>query len=906
MTLAPGARLGPYEIQSAIGAGGMGEVYRARDTRLHRTVALKLLSPAFADRSDRRQRFQLEARAISSLQHPHICTLFDVGEQDGQAFLVMEYLEGETLDDRLTRGPLPARDVLLYASQIAGALDHAHRVQIVHRDLKPSNVMLTSSGAKLLDFGLARGPILAPEMTSSTASIVPNKLTAEGTLVGTFQYMAPEQLEGKSADERTDIFVFGTLLYEMATGRRAFEGTSQASLIASILTRHPPSVSSTRAERRPDGLPDRLDHVVERCLAKNPEDRWQTARDLKAEIGWIVEGGSRIGVPAPVVRRRSREALTWAIAVAAVLAAVVALLFLSRPQEPPASLTRFAITIPPGVALLRSTGDFTYLAISPDGRHVAFVGTRAGVRRLFVQSFDSDTPRMLDGVNEPLSPFWSPDSRFIGYIAMDEGALKKVEITGGPPRTICTGFILSQPLWHRDGTIFFTLYGSGLHRVSADGGEPTQLTRVDRSAPAREINHFWPSLLPDGRHLLYMTTRLGENGQRATPIVYVVSLDSGARQEVAQVNSRMLFVPPGRVFYVHEGALLAHSFDLTSFKAIGEPVRLVEGLDYNRSSGASAFSVSDTGALVYHRSSTAFHLAWFDRSGRELATVGNSQAIGHVRIAPQGDRVAVDVVDARFGTSDIWTHDLQRGIATRLTTDVNSERLPTWSPKGDRIAFYSDRGTGSDAAGDFFSKRSDGMGEEDAFFVSVGPQFIEDWSSDGRLIAYRNETRAQGDDVWLLPLEGDKKPRPFLPTRFEEWGPRFSPDSSWLAYVSNESGRNEVYIAPVSGPGARGLISTEGGGSPRWRRDGKELFYLSADGRSLMAVPIALTTPVATAGTPQRLFTIDRQKANPGNPRNIAYDVAPDGQRFLFVVAASDQLPPQISIIVNWTAFLSQ
>jgi Tol biopolymer transport system component/predicted Ser/Thr protein kinase len=908
MTLAPGARLGPYEVQSAIGAGGMGEVYRARDTRLNRIVALKLLSASFADRADPRQRFQHEARAISALQHPHICTLFDVGEQDGHAFLVMEYLEGETLDDRLTRGPLPARDVLIYSQQIAEALDHAHRAQIVHRDLKPSNVMLTQSGAKLLDFGLARGLALPPRDASSTASFPHEKLTAEGTLVGTFPYMAPEQLEGKTADERTDIFAFGTLAYEMATGRRAFEGESQASLIASILTAQPPSLSSTRAARRADGLPEALDHIVDRCLAKNPGDRWQTARDLTAEIRWVVDGGSRSGVWKPAARAslRRREAFAWAIALAAVLAAIAAFVVVGRRQETPGLLTKFSITLPPGVSIPRSTGDATFLAVSPDGRYVTFIGTRDGVRRLFVQSFETGAARMFEDIIEPFSPFWSPDSRFIGYFARDEGALKKVDIAGGPSRTICGGVLSGQPLWHRDGTIFYTEFRKGLYRVSADGGEPVQITRVDQSTPAREINHYWPSVLPDGRHLLYMTTRLSESGQRATPIVYVASLETGERREVARVNSRMVYASPGRVLYVHEGSLLAQAFDRQTFKLTGEPVQVVESLDYNRSTGASAFSLSDTGVLASHRGGTAFQLAWFDRSGKEVGTVGDPQAIGHVRISPGGDRAAIDVTNPRLGTSDIWTMDFERGVAMRVTSDVNSERLPAWSPDSERIAFYSDRGSGSDASGDFFMKRSDGTGDEQLFFDQVGPQFIEDWSSDGRYIAYRNETRETGDDFWLLPLTGDRKPRPLMRTASEEWGPRFSPDSSWVAFASNESGRNEVYVTPTSGPAARRHVSTGGGGSPRWRRDGKELFYLSGDGRSLMAVPITLTNAAAISGVPQRLFTLDRQKASPGNPRNLAYDVAPDGQRFLFVVAAVEQPSPQISVITNWTTLLTR
>jgi eukaryotic-like serine/threonine-protein kinase len=898
MTLAPGARLGPYEVQSAIGAGGMGEVYRARDTRLDRTVALKLLPRSFADRVDRRQRFQQEARAISALQHPHICTLFDVGEQDGQAFLVMEHLDGETLDDRLTRGPLPARDVLTYARQVAGALDHAHRARIVHRDLKPSNVMLTPSGAKLLDFGLARGPALMPPATSSTASFTPEKLTADGTLVGTFQYMAPEQLEGKSADERTDIFAFGTLLYEMATGRRAFEGQSQASLIASILTEQPPPVSSTRATRRADGLPDSLDHIVDRCLAKKPDDRWQTARDLKAEIDWVVEGGSRSAVRTPAVRRWSREAIAWTLAA---IAGVVAIVALTRSErQPPAALTRVQLALPPGLSIQRTTGDATFLAMSPDGRHVAFITNEQSGRRLWVQSLDAPSARALEGIVEPMSPFWSPDSRFIGYYARPERELRKVDIAGGPPRTIRAANMTGQPVWARDGTILYSESRRGLFRVSAHGGEPVQVTRVDQSA--REINHYWPSMLPDGRRFLFMTTRLGTNGERATPIVYLASLDSSERSEVIRVNSRMVYAPSGHVLYVQEGALMAQRFAADEGRLIGEPARIVESLDYSRSTGVSSFSVSDTGVLAYHRRSDAFQLAWLDRNGLELSTIGTPQLLDHVRISRDGSHAAVEVTDPRLGTSDIWIYDLSRALASRLTTDLNGERAPIWSPDGQQIMFVSDRGTGTEASPDFFLKRSDGMGEEEKFFVKAGPQFVEDWSPDGRLVAYR-DTREGGDNLWMLPIGSDRKEWRFPGSRFEEWGARFSPDSKWLAFASNESGTNEVYVAPVTGAGARQRVSTAGGGLPAWRGDGKELFYLSADGRSMWSASITLGATL-NVGEAKRLFTIERQRAFPTNARSVLYDAAGDGQRFLFIVVQGDQPVPQISLTMNWMALL--
>jgi Tol biopolymer transport system component len=501
-----------------------------------------------------------------------------------------------------------------------------------------------------------------------------------------------------------------------------------------------------------------------------------------------------------------------------------------------------------------------------------------------------------------MSPFWSPDSRFIGFFAPGEGALKKLEVSGGPARTICTTRHSGLPLWMEDGTILFTEFRRGLFRVSAEGGQPTQVTRVDPALG--ELNHFWPSVLPDGRHFLYMTTRLDDSGRRATPIVYVASFDSSEqRKEIARVNSRMVYTRSGRVLYVHEAALLAQTFDLKNLRLAGEPIRLAEGLDYNRSTGASMFSVSDAGTLVYKVAIDPLELVWLDRNGKEIGTVGTPQRFGNIRISPEGDRVAVEVTDPRLGTSDVWVYDLARGVGTRLTTDLNDERLPIWAPDGRRIAFVSDRGTGSDASGDFFVKRSDGMGDEDAFFVQVGPQFLEDWSRDGRSISYRDETRETGDNVWILPLQGDKKPLPLLRTRFEEWGARFSPDSKWVAFISNESGMNEVYVAPVEDSGAKIRISTGGGLAPRWRSNGEELFYLASDGKTMMAVPITLT-PALKSGVPAPLFTIPRDIDLQGRLRNTVYDVTPDGGRFLFSVAIKKAIPGQIAVVLNWPALL--
>ena len=735
MTLTSGARLGPYEIQSPIGAGGMGEVYRARDTRLDRAVAIKLLPASFADRPDRRQRFHIEARAISSLQHPHICTLFDVGEQDGQVFLVLEYLEGETLDDRLIRGPLPSADLLLYATQIASALDHAHRAQIVHRDLKPGNVMLTESGTKLLDFGLAMGPALALSATSETVSFAHDKLTVEGTLIGTFQYMAPEQLEGKQADARTDIFALGALLYEMATGRKAFEGESQASLIASILTEQPPAITSGRAALDSDSSLVALEHVVERCLAKNPDERWQTMRDVKLELDWIAKGKTSTRPSTSVRRRfRPREAAAWAVALVAIVAAATLATWPFRSS--PVEATRFVVSLPPGTTTAVSESR-TRIALSPDGRRLAMVVARNGRQQIWIRSLDSVTAEPLASTDGAISPFWSPDSRFIGFFSAGEGALKKVEVTGGPARIICTARADSVATWGSDGTILFTQFLDGIYRVSADGGQPTRVTQLDKSK--RELNHYWPQFLPGGRNFLYMATALEPTGLRATPSVYVASFDSPETTLLTRLHSRMTYVEPGYLLFVQDGALMAQRFDTTNLRLDGEPTRVADGVLHIRTVGNGSFGVSANGVLAYQGAGTDSRVVWSDRRGNITDTGWATQGYGTLEFSPDGERVAVDVGDQRTGTDDIWIADASRGAPVRFTSDPEDESRPVWSPDGSRILFRSTRGgpeslrIGSAAPNLYV--RVVGTGSEELLVLDPVPLHPEDWSRDDRWIA---------------------------------------------------------------------------------------------------------------------------------------------------------------------------
>jgi Tol biopolymer transport system component len=865
----------------------MGQIYRARDVRLDRTVAIKLLPEEFSARADRRRRFQHEARLISALNHPHICALFDIGEQDGVAFLVMEYVEGETLEDRLTRGPLAASDLLRCAIQIADALDHAHRAQITHRDLKPANIMLTADGVKLLDFGLAQGPALNVAAPESTLSLPGGKLTGEGTIVGTLHYMAPEQLEGRTADARTDIFAFGTLLFEMATGRKAFEGQSHASLIASILTSDPPPISSARPASGIGLLPPALDHVAERCLAKNPNDRWQSARDLKSELEWVADRGAGSGITKMQNRRRARSWATWSAATVVALIGLV--LILGRVSVAPGDIVRFTVPIPIGSTLSRGPIT-TRLAISPNGRRIAFVTTTAGVNRLWAQSLDSLTPQALaDGAE---SPFWSPDSQWVGFFAPGEGQLKKVAFSGGPARVICAAAIIDVPTWHRNGTILFAQTDVGIFRVPADGGKPTQVTRLN--ATHREINHLWPAWLPDGRHFVYTATSLDAHGIRAPRTVYVRSLDADDSVMLMRADSRVTYSPPGYLLYAEQGTLLAHAFDADERTLIGDPIKVADNLAYYRTTGNSGFAVSESGVLAYYGGTSVSDLVWLDRSGRKTETGWVHQPFeSSIRISPDGERVVADLTDPRVGTSDIWSFDLARRVASRFTAEVTDETSPMWSPDGRRVVFSSDRG----GANDLYMKTTNGSEAAELVFSRSGPQVATDSSSDGKWLVVEDNSRETGRDLWVVSLDGKIQARPIARTRFHEWGGRLSPDGRWMAFVTDESGTSEVYVMPFSGVGDKKRISTTGGISPRWRRDGKELFYVSPDSGSVMAVAV-VPTPTFTLALPVRLF--DVQSAGARRPREIGYDVSPDGHAFLFTTPSEQPLPGGIAVVLNW------
>jgi Tol biopolymer transport system component len=709
--------------------------------------------------------------------------------------------------------------------------------------------------------------------------------------------MAPEQLEGKPADARTDIFALGTLLFEMATGRKAFDGQSQASLIASILTEQPPPVSAAQPELDPGSPLVALDHVVERCLAKNPDERWQTARDITLELEWIQKGRQPSRVSASRGRRPHwREGLAWILAMAAV-ATIVGLVLTPRgaaPGEP----TRFIVSAPPGTTI-GVAENRTRIAIAPDGRHLAMIAFSEGRSQLWLRPLDSVAAVLVPGTEGAVSPFWSADSRFIGFFSPADGELKKVERTGGPVRTICRAQIDGAPVWGRDGTILFTEFPrGGIHRVAADGGTPVAVTSIDKGE--RELNHYWPQFLPDDRHFLYMATRLDANGLRATPKVYVASFDSPAVSLVAEMHSRMTFAQPDYLLFVEDGTLLAQRFDLTRLRFIGEPAPIADKLAYFRTLGNGSFSVSSNGVLAYQGTADPLALTWYDRRGTATDSGWPTQSFGSLRFSPDAQRIAVDVASPRIGTSDIWIYEVARGAPIRLTTDLTNESGPVWSPDGRRILFRWERGGSPN-----LYARTIGSGTEELLVSDPSPLSTEDWSRDGQWIVYVRNTRQTATDLWLRPTGGDEKPRPFAATRFEEWSARFSPDSRWVAFVSTESGSPEVYVSPVNASGDRTRISIGGGTTPRWRGDGRELFYASPDNRSIMSVSVTPSPRTFIAGVPSRLFSIGAAAAR-DRARSTAYDVSPDGRRFLISVPAGEPSASRVTVVLNWIAAMKK
>jgi Tol biopolymer transport system component len=884
MTLAGGTRLGPYEILAPIGAGGMGEVYKAKDTRLERTVAVKVLPQHLSSSPEVRQRFEREAKTISQFSHSHICALYDVGTENDVEYLVMEFLEGETLSDRLARGSLPIDQTLRYGVEIADALDKAHRQGIVHRDLKPGNVMITKSGVKLLDFGLAKA-MAAPVQASGATSLptvmgsANQNLTQEGTILGTFQYMAPEQLEGREADARTDVFAFGCLLYEMATGRKAFSGGTQASLISSIMKEDPPAISSPMS-------PPALDRVVRKSLAKDPEDRWQTAADLGSELKWIAEGGgSQVGVPAPAIAA-TKSRLPWMPLVAAlVLAALAFLAGRSLRTAPEAPVTRSSIDLPAQLELYR----WSSIMLSPDGTTLAFSATGAdGKLSLWTRRMDGFAVQPLAGTEGGFSPFWSPDSKSIGFFA--DRKLKRVPAGGGPVLTICDAQDGRGGTWgDADEIVYAPAPFSGLFRVSASGGAPQELTHLEDSGHT----HRLPWFLPGGKRVLYVSGgQLSDMGKNTE--IRGLDLATGKSTLLAKENSEGRFVAPGYLAFVREGNLLLQPFDPSSLKTTGAPIPVAEGVAFEAFRWLGNFTFSNTGRLVYQSSEAIrrSRLTWFDLDGKELGQVGEAAAFFTVAISPDSQRVVATVLGNQNARPEVRLYDLERGVGTRFTFGDQGANFPVWSPDGREIA-YGDPGSGIRV------KPSDGGSEGRLVLKLVTNVWALGWSPDGKRMLLRIQNASGGVDLDDFPLEGDAKPRKLFATDPSEFvNGAISPDGKWLLYVSNETGRQEIYVAPYPDLGEKRQVSTSGGTGGRWLGSRSILYVQPSDGK-LFAVDFDEQGNSLRMGAPRSLFG---NKVPPRGP----YDVTRDGKRILFAVPVDDSSSAQIRFVSDWTAELKK
>jgi serine/threonine protein kinase/Tol biopolymer transport system component len=866
MPVTAGTRLGPYEIVSLIGAGGMGEVYKARDTRLDRSVAIKVLPHSFADNAQLKLRFEREAKTISQLTHPSICTLYDVGNEGGVEYLVMELLEGETLGDKLARGPLPMRDVLRYGREIAAALDRAHRAGVVHRDLKPGNVMITKSGAKLLDFGLAKGGSIqiSPDGVTQQKS-----LTQEGMILGTFQYMAPEQLEGVEADPRTDIFALGAVLYEMSTGRRAFDGKTKTSLIAAIVGSEPTPIREVQPL-----TPPAFEHVVTKCLAKDPDHRWQSASDVASELEWIGGATSADQSAVQVSRRNGRRVALIVALVLAIIAAAVATSMLLRK---PAAETPMVLSL--AMPQHRPFDAFGQATLSPDGSMIVFVANMVGptlsanvAPSLWLRPIDRNEPRPLAGTQGAGEPFWSPDGTSIGFFA--GGKLKRIAVNGGPAQVICDAPVPHGGSWSREGVILFCGDDNGpLSRVDARGGTPRALTRVT----TKEEAHRWPVFLPDGDHFIF----LGDAPLTADHHLKVGSLRDGSTHDLIQAVTNAQYVEPGQLLYVRAGALLAQAFDTKTLTLSGEPRVIAEDVVENDGNHHFEFSATN-GRLVYRSGSSDSQLTWLDRSGKPIAKIGEPRRIGYVlRISPDQQHVIAEQNDADGRSDDVWIFDTARGVATRFTFDPASDLAPVWSADGAKVAFSSMR-TG---IGDLYVTETATPANAKKLGTSPGDLFEPtDWSRDGELVFADDYRKTDVDILTFSTRTGEAKP--YVSTRFRETSAALSPDNAFIAYVSDESGRNEVYVEQFPTHARRRQISTAGGQIPRWRGDGRELFYVALGG-DMMSVDMGSET-----ATPKPLFHL------PG----FTYDVTRDGQRFVVDQPVDNTTNTPLTFVSNWVA----
>jgi eukaryotic-like serine/threonine-protein kinase len=904
MALTCGTRLGPYEIQAPLGAGGMGEVYRARDSRLERTVAIKVLNSELVARADLRARFEREAKIISQLQHPHICVLHDVGHEGTTEFLVMEFLEGDSLAERLKKGPLEAGELLRIAVEIADALEKAHRAGVVHRDLKPANVMLTKAGAKLLDFGLAKPfsvgvsagarsvastSVFSAALTQTSPAPSPSPsspLSSAGTVIGTVQYMSPEQIQGVEADERSDIFAFGVMLFEMATGKRAFEGKTQASIVGQILAVDPPAVSTLHPETPPG-----LDRLIRICLEKDPDERLQTAHDLKLELQRIVDLATAVTQP-PVASWRKRWLPSIATVVFALVAMALGVAYVQTFRAPQSSV--HAYILPP------DKSEFNFLAnwagppvIAPNGKRVAFVAKKPGGSDevLWVQPLNSPTAQPMEGTQGAGFPFWSFNSRYVGFFA--NGKLEKVDANGGPPQTLCDAANGRGGTWNQDDIILFTPEtNQPLFKVSAAGGTPVHVTELNSNEG--ETSHRWPVFLPDGKHFIFWVQGSGLEGG-----IYAGTLDSRQYKLLVRTASSGAYAEPGYLLFVRDGALMVQKLSTRKLQLEGEAAPLADHVAVNTSVFRSVFTVSANGTLLYlgGGASSGSRLNWYGRDAKLIGPVVPEGALyAKPALSPDGRRLAVAI----FATSeeDIWVIDLQRQSKMRLTFGPGRSLRPVWSPDGNWIYYGANQG----AQVHIYRRRADGTGSQETVLATEGvSEFPSSITADGRYLAYFREdskSAASGYDVYVLPLFGDRKPIPEVASKFNEADGKFSPNGNWLAYMSNETGRYEVYVIPFPGQGGKYQVSTGGGGDPQWRGDSRELFFLGSTD-TLMAVDVRQKGDALELGTPREILKTS-MVSGPTGP----FVPTVDGKKFLVNEIGEQKGVVPVTLVTNWTADL--
>jgi Tol biopolymer transport system component len=884
MSLESGQKLGPYQILEPAGVGGMGEVYKAKDTRLERTVAVKILPSNIAASAEIRERFDREAKAISSLNHAHICTLYDVGHENGTDFLVMEFLEGETLADRIARGPIPYEEMLQISIEIASGLDAAHQQGLIHRDLKPGNVMLTREGAKLLDFGLAKLQ-LDSDGREKTAITQTTPLTGANTILGTMQYMAPEQLEGKEADARSDIFAFGAIMYEMSTGKRAFEGSSSATLIAAIIERDPISISVITP-----ATPPLFERLVKKCLSKDPRKRWQSASDLSDELRWISQAGSQVGLPAHLAARRKFKFDLARLIGAVTILTTVAFAYLYYAEKtkagPERPVARYTVNVKQGLS------NVFWPRISPDGEMIAFhADDSVGTNRIWVRPVNSLEAYPLLNTEDAWRFIWSPDSRHLAFFVGNQ--LKRIPVSGGQAQLVCQGTTGYDGSWSTTDLIIFDgSSGDPMKIVSAGGGIPRQATLIDTATG--ELNTAWPWFLPDGKHFIYsagLRPKANASGAaRRIKLGFVDSTSSVTLLELDQNIDRVEYCNEGYILFVADDNLMGLPFDASRLEVTGEPKPIA--MKIGAAENTYAFSVSNNGTLLYqtNNQSSMSELAWVDRTGQKLESIGQLGKYSDVAIAPDETRIAYSVPDGGSNNMDIWVYDLRRNVPTRLTFDPAVDGRPIWSPDGRYIYFSSIRGT---QFFDIYRKDASGLGDAELVYGTDSSHLSPcDFTPDGTKLLFRDNTAG---DIGILYLNDSNRVDMFANSSFFEAMAQVSPNGQYVAYVSRESGRREVYVRRIDGSGGKWQISTDHAENPRWKADGAELYYLTYD-QEVMAVKVA-TDGQFQAENPVKLF--DYRFRYPTGI-NFPYDVTADGQKFLVNGRLTDGEPGEIVVVQNW------